>query len=96
MTASWKIDYGRVHKKILKMSSDAALIKQYRIMVSSIADMDDDGDPANLGSEKTGKYAGCYGRHLTKSDSLIYRVDYERKIVQFVAIGDHKELYGRG
>jgi mRNA-degrading endonuclease RelE of RelBE toxin-antitoxin system len=47
---------------------------------------------------RVGKYEdnGCYSYRLTKSSRLIYRVFVREKAIQLVAVGDHKEVYGKG
>lgn len=52
-------------------------------------------DPAVFGKRKRWKYSECYGVHLTKSVSLIYKVDYASHTVYALDVGDHKWLYGR-
>ena len=52
-------------------------------------------DPSIFGERKRWKYKQCYGVHLTRSVSFIYRVDYTSHTVYALDIGDHKWLYGR-
>jgi len=37
----------------------------------------------------------CFGKHMTKSHSLIYYVDFEKRTVYLIDLDDHKNLYGK-
>ena len=41
-----------------------------------------------------GKYAECFGTHITKSVVLICRIDYASHRTDLVGLGDHKAVYG--
>ena len=95
MTGAWGIDHGRLGKKLRKLRSNSDLARQYNAFISSVAELDDSGDPAKLGHEKTGRHRRCYARHLTRSYRLLYWVDYEGRIVHLLDLDDHKGVYGR-
>ena len=48
-----------------------------------------------MGRPKTGKYKNCFGCHLTKSVSMIYKLSRDNRTVYVLDVGDHKELYMR-
>ena len=52
-------------------------------------------DPRLLGELKHGRFQNCFGIHLTKSHSLIYYVDVQKRIIFLIDLDDHKNLYGR-
>ena len=64
-------------------------------LIRVLGDLRDCNDPSIFGERKRQKYKHCYGVHLTKSVSLIYRIDYSSRTVYVLDIGDHKWLYGR-
>lgn len=68
-------------------------MKKYDSFVERVGQLSDD-DPARLGRRKTGRHHNSYGYNLTKSDRLIFRIDYTNKIIILVDIGDHKNVYG--
>ena len=81
-----------IDKKLKKFKSNQPLIKNFTNFIEDLKTVD---DPARLGELKHGIYKNCIGRHLTKSYTLIYYVDYSKKIVWLVDLDDHKNLYGR-
>jgi len=90
----WQLDFDTFHikKKIKKFKSDKAIIDNFKRMVIELTNAK---DPRSIGEMKHGRYRYCYGIHLTKSHSLIYRIFEERKIIQIIDLDDHKNLYGR-
>ena len=81
-----------VDKKLKKFKSNKPLVKNYKNFIQELATAD---DPATLGDRKHGRYRNCIGKHLTKSHSVIYAIDYESIVVYLVDLDDHKNLYGR-
>ncbi len=77
-------------RKLFKSNSD--LIKNYKSFIQELEFVD---DPAEIGDRKHGKYKDCFGRHMTKSISLLYAINYAERIVYLVDLDDHKNLYGR-
>lgn len=90
----WQIDFDTFHieKKLKKLKSDKAIIESFKKIVVELANSK---DPRSTGDLKHGRYRYCYGIHLTKSYSLIYRVFEEKRIIQLIDLDDHKNLYGR-
>jgi mRNA-degrading endonuclease RelE of RelBE toxin-antitoxin system len=80
---------GTIEKKLKKFKSNQPLIKNF------IQDLKNADDPVSLGELKHGFYKNCIGKHLTKSHSLIYYIDYSKKTVWLIDLDDHKNLYGR-
>ncbi len=81
-----------IDKSLKKYRSDKDLICSYK---QAIIDLTDAVDPTTLGERKHGRFKFCYSYNLTKSYRLLYRVFFEEKIIQLIALGDHKELFGR-
>lgn len=81
-----------IDKKLKKFKSNQPLIKNLANFIEELKTVD---DPARLGEPKHGTYKNCIGRHITKSHTLIYYVDYKQNIVWLVDLDDHKNLYGR-
>ena len=52
-------------------------------------------DPAELGTRKHGEYSNAYSFEIGVSIRLIYSVDFENKIIKLIALGSHKEVYGK-
>jgi mRNA-degrading endonuclease YafQ of YafQ-DinJ toxin-antitoxin module len=81
-----------IDKKLKKSKSNQPLIKNLANFIEELKTVD---DPARLGEPKHGTYKNCIGRHITKSHTLIYYVDYKQNTVWLVDLDDHKNLYGR-
>ncbi len=80
-----------IDKSLKKYRSDKDLICSYR---QAIINLGNSEDPTTLGERKHGRFKYCYSFKLTKSYRLLYRVFIEEKIIQLIALGDHKELFG--
>ena len=81
-----------IDKKLKKYKSNTPLIKNFKIFIEELEVIE---NPADIGDKKHGAFKNCYGRHLTKSFSLIYSINYESHVVILVDLDDHKNLYGR-
>lgn len=81
-----------IDKKLKKYKGNNPLIKNFK---NFIKELETTNDPATLGNVKHGQYKNCYGKHMTKSHSLIYAIDYTKFIVYLIDLDDHKNLYGR-
>lgn len=81
-----------IDKKLKKLRSNKELIQNYK---QAILDLTNSDDPTILGERKHGRFKYCYSYNLTKSYRLLYRVFFKENIIQLIAIGDHKELFGR-
>lgn len=81
-----------ISKKLEKYKANKQLTNNY---FKFIKDLTNANDPRMLGEPKQGRFRKCFGRHLTKSHSLIYYVDFENRIVYLIDLDDHKNLYGR-
>ncbi len=68
------------------------MFKRYLAFIAELKIVE---DPARMGRQKTGKYKNCFGYHLTKSVSMIYKLSHSNRTVYVLDIGDHKELYMR-
>lgn len=81
-----------IEKKLKKFKSNKPLIKNYKIFIEELKTTI---DPRTLGELKHARFQYCYGKHLTKSHSLIYYVDFQKRIVYLIDLDDHKNLYGK-
>lgn len=90
----WQIDTDTfyIDKKLKKFRSDKAIIDGFKRTVNDLTTSD---DPRKIGELKHGQYRYCYAIHITKSHSLIYRVFMTERVIQFIDLDDHKNLYGR-
>ena len=90
----WQLDFDTFHieKKLKKFKSDKMTINSFKKIVVELANSE---DPRSIGDLKHGRYRYCYGIHLTKSHSLIYRIFEEKRVIQLIDLDDHKNLYGR-
>jgi mRNA-degrading endonuclease YafQ of YafQ-DinJ toxin-antitoxin module len=79
-------------KKLKKYKSNKPLIDNYFVFLEELKISE---DPGTLGEPKCGQYKNCRGRHLTKSHSLIYSIDYKNHKIILIDLDDHKNLYGR-
>lgn len=52
-------------------------------------------DPTRLGTRKHGEYSDAYSFEIGRSIRLIYRVNFRSKTIELVAVGSHKEVYGK-
>lgn len=91
--APWEVDdQPRMKKGVKSIRGNERATKN---LISFLEELKICKDPADIGERKSGSYRNCYGVHLTKSVSLIYRIDYKLHTVYLIDIGDHKRLYGR-
>ena len=89
----WEVkNEGKIVKGLKNLKGNAAVMNSFIRLMEEIKYCK---DPSILGERKRWKYKHCYGVHLTKSVSFIYRVDYSSHTVYALDIGDHKWLYGR-
>ncbi|MDE2588805.1 type II toxin-antitoxin system RelE family toxin [Candidatus Nitrosotalea okcheonensis] len=90
----WQIDFDSfsIEKKLKKFKSDKMVITNFKRIVVELANSE---NPRKMGELKHGRYRYCYGIHVTKSHTLLYRIFEEKKIIQLVDLDDHKNLYGR-
>ncbi|MHB8547259.1 MAG: hypothetical protein ACYDAJ_10875 [Nitrosotalea sp.] len=82
----------RVLKKLKKFKSNKPLIDNFN---NFLDELKSSTDPGTMGEIKHGRYHNCHGRHMTKSHSLIYYVDFQQKSVYLIDLDDHKNLYDR-
>lgn len=90
----WQLDFDSfsIEKKLKKIRSDKIAITNFKRIVVELTNSE---NPRKMGDLKHGRYRYCYGIHVTKSYTLLYRVFDEEKIIQLVDLDDHKNLYGR-
>ncbi len=89
----WRIVTSKVYDKHVKgYKRDAVVCKKLDENKSFLPTLD---HPERAGNIKSGPYKDTYGINLTKSVRLMYQVNYETHEIIFVALGDHKEVYGR-
>lgn len=91
--ARWKVQSDdSIDKSLRRYKANRPVGDNYAQVVQSLADSD---APETVGVLKKGKYARCFGTHITKSVVLIYRVDYKRHRIDLIELGDHKMVYGK-
>lgn len=81
-----------VNKKLNKYKANKQLVSNCRNFIKELETVE---DPGRIGEIKCGQYKNCRGKHMTKSHSLIYYVDYTTRTVFLIDLDDHKNLYGR-
>lgn len=93
MTAKWTFvessSYGRCRRSY---SRDHNVLKALDELLNTLQVAP---DPRRLGDRKFGRLEGVYGAKLSKSVRLLYVVDYDARQIKLLAIGNHKETYGR-
>ncbi len=52
-------------------------------------------DPAKLGVRKQGILKDYYSYEVGRRFRIFYKLDYEHKIIEFISLGDHKQVYGK-
>ncbi|MDE1725736.1 MAG: hypothetical protein KGH89_00535 [Thaumarchaeota archaeon] len=81
-----------IDKKLKKFKSNKAVFFGFSRILDELKTTQ---DPRKIGELKHGIYRYCYGIHVTKSHSLLYRYFSDEDIVQLIDLDDHKNLYGR-
>ena len=71
---------------------DADTIKKSQQLIELLSQVK---DPGRLGDRKNGRLRGMYTMKLTKSIRLSYAVDYDKRQIRLLDVGDHKTVYGR-
>ena len=64
-------------------------------MQEALQSLANSGDPAKLGIRKCGEYSDAYAYDVGRSIRLIYRVNFKNLTIELLAIGSHKEVYGK-
>jgi mRNA-degrading endonuclease RelE of RelBE toxin-antitoxin system len=88
----WQIRRVEDFSKYLKKlgSDELNLFKQH------VKDLTEENDPTRLGEfVPTRRHGRCWILRLNKSYRLAYRVDFNNNIILLVAVGDHKEIFGK-
>jgi mRNA-degrading endonuclease RelE of RelBE toxin-antitoxin system len=68
---------------------------QYALFEKAIRELEQSDDPTTLGTFKQGTNLRCYAYNVTKSLRLLYTIDREGHLIVIIALGDHKQLYGK-
>ena len=90
--APWNVQSDdSIDDALQRYKADKSVRNTYHRVVRDLVYSD---DPATMGVPKKGKYAGCFGTHITKSVVLLYRIDYASHRIDLVELGDHKMVYG--
>ena len=90
----WNIQESEtVREQLEYYRADKAVTHSYLQFVKELARS---GNPASMGSPKKGRHHGAFGRRITKSVRLVYRICYAARRIDLVNLGDHKRVYGRG
>lgn len=66
-----------------------------KALEEAISDLANSDNPASLGSRKRGSFSDAYSYDIGKSVRIIYRVNFNNKVIVLVAVGSHKEVYGK-
>ncbi len=88
----WSIQTPDGFERILKKRLGPEEINRYRKAILELSNSD---DPGKIGRPKKGPWSGYHVYGLGRSHRLIYKVLYKEKIVMIVAVGDHKQVYGK-
>ena len=88
----WNVTISDAAQRKIKKYKSSQVLKRYLAFVAELKIAE---DPALMGRPKTGKYKNCFGCHLTKSVSMIYKLSRDNRTVYVLDVGDHKELYMR-
>jgi len=84
-----------VDNRLKKFKSNRQILDNFKSFVNDVKLLNDNENPAKLGTRKHGRYGNCFGCHLTKSHTLIFSVNHDEHVVHMRDLGDHKTLYGR-
>ncbi len=91
MSSKWQVrETDQVARQFKKLDDQQK--KRYREAVKTLANSD---DPRTLGTFKRGKRYAAYYYELDRSFRLVYQVINEEMIILLLAVGDHKEVYGK-
>lgn len=90
----WKIviENEVLNGSLKKYKSDRRVMKGYRRALSDLARSD---DPAAAGSRKRGRLQNYYSYSVTRSHRMIYGINYGKRVIRVIYLGDHKEVYDR-
>ena len=59
----------------------------------AIAELVDSDNPAVLGEYK--RHIRAHSYEIGRADRLLYSLDYDRREITLLQVGDHKTVYGR-
>jgi len=68
-------------------ATDKKLIKKAKQIIKEMLQSDDPSQGIGKPEPLKHEYSGCYARHLSKKDRLIYRFDDEK--IEIISIGGH-------
>lgn len=92
--ALWNIQESEtVREQLEHYRADKAVTRNYLQFINELARS---VDLASMGNLKKGRHRGSFGRRITKSVRLVYRICYATRRIDLVNLGDHKMVYGRG
>lgn len=91
----WDIIQEPVEPKLKKFKSNKPLLNKYESFLEDVKLLNDNDDPAKLGTKKHARYGHCFGYHLTKSHTLIFSIDFDEHVINLIDLDDHKTLYGK-
>ena len=87
----WQITETDTYIKNLKKLKKSGLEKDR--LITAIKYLTSKDDPTLCGKPKNYNLKYHYAYDLGRSIRLIFRVDKENKIIWFINIGDHKDVY---
>ncbi len=64
-------------------------------MQKIVLELENAADHAKLGIRKQGLLKDYYLYEIGRRLRILYRLDYEHKIIEFVSLGDHKQVMER-
>lgn len=91
--AKWVFDEGPQYKKHKRKYMHNQTVN--KALCERLESLQVARDPGRLGDIKLGPLNGVYGTRLSRSVRLLYLVDHAAQVIRLLAIGDHKEVYGR-
>ena len=90
ISSQWIVDWSeKVERSLKKYRSDKPVSKSFKNAIKSLINEE---DPAEIAYKKTPDDICIYW--ITKNVRLSYWMDYEKKIISFGNLGDHKEVHG--
>jgi len=84
-----------IDTRLKKFKSNKQLLDNFHSFMNDVKWLNDNENPSKLGTRKRGRYKNCFGRHLTKSHTLIFSINHDEHVVHLIDLDDHKTLYGR-
>ncbi len=86
MNSFWSAKFTGTFKRSYKKLSGETQ-RRVEIVIERLLTSD---DPKKEGHRLHGTWEGCYSCEIGLKYRLVYRIDFERKEIEFLAVGTHK------